>query len=304
VVPVGVSSKGPSTTLTFPFAAKVGAAAFRRGDAVWIVFDAEAALDAAKLARFRPTAVRGPGFTALRLTAPPDLGLVASAEGGVWTLTLQPEAPRPIALPMLVEHDQGPMALTAAVAGATAVRWISDPVVGDRIGVVTALAPAKGVPVRRDFVEMSVLPSAHGLAVEPRADDLVVEATPDRVRIGRPRGLALSGAGHVKVAAPIDLPPAAAMPAVIDDRWAKLGEEGYLPRYEDLLRAAAAEAGDNASTAARMGLARFLIGSELTHEGLGVLEALRRQQPAVMNAPDFRGLRWGGEGRHWAGQGS
>ena len=293
VVPVTVASKGPSTALSFAFAAPVGAAVFRRGDAVWVVFDAEAALDASKLARYRPVAVRGPGFTALRLTAPPELGAVVTAEGGVWTVNLQPEAPRALPVPITGERDSGPLALRAVMAGTTAVRWIDDPVVGDRIGAVTALAPAKGAPVRREFVEVALLPSAHGLALEPRADDLAIEAGPDLVRIGRPRGLALSG-GQVRAQASADLPARAAMPAVIDYAWGKLGEDGYLPRYDALLRAAAAEAGDNGATAARLGLARFLIGSELTHEGLGVLEALRRQQPAVMNDPDFRGLRGAG----------
>jgi hypothetical protein len=290
VVKIGAASKGALTTLSFPFAAPIGAAVFRRGEALWIVFDAEAALDASALARFRPQAVRGAGFTALRLLAAPELGAVPSAQGGTWTVALQPEAPRPLAIPLIGDTNAGPLALSAAVAGATAIRWINDPVVGDRIGAVTALAPAKGVPVRREFVEVALLPSAHGLAIEPRVDDLVVEAEPDNVRIGRPRGLALSG-GRVRVAPPAELPARAGMPAVIDAGWAKLGPDGYLPRHDALLAAAAAEAGDNAAIDARMGLARFLIGSELTHEGLGVMEALRRQQPAVLSDPDFRGLR-------------
>jgi hypothetical protein len=295
VVPVRGVLSGVSTMLNFPFAAPVGAAVFRRGEALWIVFDAEAALDVSKLprGRFGVTPVRGPGYTALRLTAPAELGTVASAQGGVWTVTLQPEAPRPTAVPITGERDAGPMALSAAMAGATAARWIDDPVVGDRIGVVTALAPAKGVPVRRAFVEMTLLPSAHGLAIEPRVTDLAVEAATDLVRIGRPSGLALSG-GRARAPLSAELPARAAMPAVIDFGWGKLDEQGYLPRYEALLRAAAAEATDGSSTAARLGLARFLIGSELIHEGLGVLEALRRRDPTVMNDPDFRGLRGAG----------
>jgi tetratricopeptide (TPR) repeat protein len=81
------------------------------------------------------------------------------------------------------------------------------------------------------------------------------------------------------------------MPAVIDLAWGKLGPDGFLARQDAVVKAAAAEASENNGTAARLGLARFLIGSELTHEGLGVLEALRRQEPAVLNDPDFRGLR-------------
>lgn len=292
MVPVQVAP-GAGLTLRFPFIAPVGAAVFRRGDALWIVFDAEAGLDLSKLPRDRVgrfSTVRGPGFTALRFTAPAESGAEASALGGVWTVALGPEKPRPPAIAVTAEQDAGPLALSAAMAGATAVRWITDPVVGDRIAVVTALAPAKGVPVRRDFVETSLLPSAHGLAIEPHADDLVVEADADIVRIYRPRGLALSG-GRVRAPVTTDLPGRAAFPAVIDARWGERGKAAFLERQGELLAAAAVEAADGGSTEARMGLARFLIGSDLVHEGQGVLALLRRKHPEVANDPDFRGLQ-------------
>ncbi|HYE42683.1 MAG TPA: endoglucanase, partial [Caulobacteraceae bacterium] len=44
-------------------------------------------------------------------------------------------------------------------------------------------------------------------------------------------------------------------------------------------------------TTARMALARFLVGSELAYEAIGVLDMVARQNPAAMNDPEFRGLR-------------
>jgi hypothetical protein len=295
VVPVA-AVPGAASALRFAFTAPVGAAVFRRGEALWMVFDADAALDLSRVPRTGRwagmTTVRGPGFTALRLVAPADMDAEASALNGVWTVSVGPEKPRPEAVSVTAERADGPMALSAAMAGVTGVRWIEDPVVGDRIAVVTALAPAKGVPVRRAFVETTLLPSAHGLAIEPRTDDLVVQADADVVRIYRPQGLALSG-GAARVAAPAHLPARAAMPGVIDPRWAELKDQSFLDRQSQLLAAAAAEAaqGDTAPTAARLGLARFLIASELVHEGQGVLTQLRRKSPAVLNDPDFRGLQ-------------
>lgn len=305
VVPVQ-AVPGAGLSLRFPFTAPVGAAVFRRGEAMWIVFDADAGLDLAKLPRSARvggmTTVRGPGFTALRLSAPAAVGAEASAENGVWTVSLGPEKPRPLPVAVKADRDDGPLGLSAALAGATAVRWIADPVVGDRFAVVTALAPAKGVPVRRDFVEISLLPSAHGLALESRADDLIVKADTDVVRIYRPQGLALSG-GPARSVAPADLPARAAMPAAIDPRWAERGDASFMERQSALLAAAAAEAaaGPGAPTAARLGLARFLIGSELVHEGQGVLAQLRRKSPEAANDPDFRGLQ--GAARAMIGRG-
>jgi len=45
---------------------------------------------------------------------------------------------------------------------------LPDPDVGDTLTVVTALGPAKGLPARRDYVQMALLASVQGLAVEPR----------------------------------------------------------------------------------------------------------------------------------------
>ncbi|HUH24038.1 MAG TPA: hypothetical protein VLZ51_08250, partial [Brevundimonas sp.] len=53
-VPVTAEVKDETTRLTFAWAAPVGAAVFRRGDAVWVVFDA-----AARMNMPRPAARRG-----------------------------------------------------------------------------------------------------------------------------------------------------------------------------------------------------------------------------------------------------
>ena len=46
-----------------------------------------------------------------------------------------------------------------------------------------------------------------------------------------------------------------------------------------------------AAFAGAMALARFLVGSELSYEAIGVLNETARRSPAVMEDPEFRGLR-------------
>ena len=60
--------------------------------------------------------------------------------------------------------------------------------------MVTALGPAKGLPSRREFVQMALLPSAQGMAAESYIDDLAMRQDGDLVQIGRPSGLTLSPA--------------------------------------------------------------------------------------------------------------
>ena len=301
VVPVSGKVEGGQSVLRFAWKAPLGAAIFRRGDALWIVFDGKAQLDLSKISKSLPQvrdlrAVQGSDFTALRLVVPLTTAVNASAEGPVWAIGIGPSSATSSALIKVGRDERGvPPSLTAAVSGATHVAWINDPVVGDRIGVVTALAPTKGLPSRRDYVEAAFLRSSQGLAIEPYVDDLEVFVLGDIVRIGRPKGLALSGNVAVKqIAAKSGAPQPAAMPALIDFKgWSETGSGGFLGRYHALMDAATDEATKNkdGTVTARMAMARFLIGSELSFEGIGMLNLVAKVNQTMMGNAEFRGLR-------------
>lgn len=290
--------------LTFAWANPAGAAVFRRGDAVWIVFDAPATLDVARtprgLSQFSEAqAFRGGDYAAVRLNAARGVPVAAIAQGSAWTIALGPGEQEAASLIRIARDDAaGPAVLKAPVAGATRVIQLPDPTVGDTLTVVTALGPAKGLPSRREYVQMAFLPSAQGVAIESYIDDLAVSRAGDIVRIARPAGLALSPgwATKAKDQAEIGAPQPAALPALVDyENWPKIGSGGFLARYNALLGAASAEAttqtGPGASVAARMAFARFLVGSELSFEAIGVLNGVARTQPRIFEDAEFRGLR-------------
>lgn len=302
VVRVGSRIGAGQVQLTFPWANPAGAAVFRRGGAVWVVFDAPATLDVSQAPRglrqlTRLTAHRGADYTAVRIESPQGVPAFASAQGSTWTVTLGPGAQVEAASQIRIVRDQagGPAGLKAAVAGATRVVRVSDPVVGDTLSVVTALGPAKGLPSRREFVQMALLPSAQGLAAESYISDLAVRRDGDLVQIGRPAGLSLSPASAAveRIEANMGAPQPASLPGLIGEAWDKTGSGGFLSRYNALLSAANEEGaqGRDAPVAARMALARFLVGSELSYEAIGVLNETARRSPAVMDDPEFRGLR-------------
>ena len=296
--------------LHFPWKAPLGAAAFRRGEAVWLVFDAEAKLDVSKVpaetTMFKGLKVlSGPGWSAVRVSSPSVATVKAWAEGATWTLALGPGVQKP-AVPIKAERDPDSptAALRAQVSGATKTLWLDDPVVGDRLAVVTALGPSKGVPGRRSYVDFALLPSAQGLAFEPQAPDLNVAVDGEWVRISRPRGLDIStvtAAAGAKGKAPpasLGLPQPSALPGLIEyAAWSRTGEMGFMARYSQLQNAAADEASREASgdrstgITARMALARFLVGSELNYEAIGVLNFLFRHHQELAGDPEFRGLR-------------
>jgi len=290
------------TQLAFTWANPAGAAVFRRGDAIWVVFDAPATLDVSATPKnVRPLrglqAFKGADHAAVRIDADPDAPIFVASQGATWTIAL---GPGPQSQPSIVRVSRdaagGPATLKAPVAGATRVVNLRDPVVGDTLTVVTALGPPKGIPSRRDFVDAALLPSIQGLAVEPLVEDLTVQREGEIVRISRAQGLTLSPAWATRERedAKLGAPQPAVMPAIIPADWAKTGEGGYLRRYEALFSVAAAESGNKdreAPVAGRMALARFLVGSELAFEAIGVLNALAREHPEMLDDPEFRGLR-------------
>ncbi|CAN5233534.1 hypothetical protein BH10PSE4_BH10PSE4_29700 [soil metagenome] len=302
VVPVKFSKVGGQVQLSFEWANPAGAAVFRRGEAVWVVFDTPARLDIGKLPVGTPQyrriqAFKGPDYTALRISTPQGVPFYADGVGGNWTIALGAGLQdAPDLIHVARDDNATPATLTANVAGTTKTLWVADPAVGDNLAVATALAPSKGLPSRRDYVEMALLQSATGLAVESYSGDLQMTADGDIVRIGRPKGLLLSSAASGQRAdALVGAPQAMAMPALIDpEHWAKTGSGGFMARYDALLSAIPAASdgsGKGDDTAPRMALARFLVGSNLSYEAIGVLNAAGRAHQTLMGDAEFRGLR-------------
>ncbi|QUD87828.1 tetratricopeptide repeat protein [Phenylobacterium montanum] len=296
--------------LRFPWKSPLGAAVFRRGGAIWVVFDSAARLDLSGAPHgFRQVgemrAVQGADYSAVRIDAPPDINAAAIAEGGTWTVVLASGPTQGAEQVKIGRNQASPAAgLTVTMAGSTKAVWVDDPVVGDKIGVVTALSPAKGVPGRREFVDLALLDSAQGLAVEPSREDIAIATDGDIVDIGRPNGLSLSpqavlarsGQGG-QTAEQLAAPQPASLPGLVEyNEWSKLGSDGFVGRYDALQRAAANEVasgqgGQAPETKARMALARFLIGSQLAFEAIGVLDMTGKANQSLLGDPEFRALR-------------
>ncbi|HRO34166.1 MAG TPA: hypothetical protein PLQ03_12230 [Brevundimonas sp.] len=301
VAPVKAVAADDRVTLSFDWTTPVGAAVFRRGEAVWIVFDAAARMDLSGAKALGPARearwAAGPDYTVVRVAAPENLSVSAVAEGSTWKVQIGGVAQTAGGV-QVVRDDTGSDALVARMAGATRAIWLTDPMVGDRFAVVTARAPGKGFAGRRETVDLTLLPTAQGLAIESRVGDLTLTAETDRVTMARPKGLTLSAPSAALEIAPADqtAPQKAAHPALILTQWADVGADGFSARYHALQTAASEEtihAGDDprAPVEARLALARFLVGSGLAYEAIGVLNALTTKTPNMLGEPEVRGLR-------------
>lgn len=297
VVRAEVEQSGAEALVSFPWEAPVGAAAFRRGDTVWLVFDAPAALDLAEVRRanarhfIEAETVSGEAFSAARILTPSSTQVSVVRDGSTWTFSFGEAAsapPRPAGIERRADENTAPH-LFADLPTVTAVHHVPDAEAGDMLTVATALGPAQGLPSRRTFLEITALASSHGLAFERAADGVTTAPVPgEGVIIERDRGLALSGAGTPVL--PVDggddaAPP---KPGFIDFEGWSVGPTEFARAHDRLARRVA-----SGPTPAedRIALARLLVAHELGPEALGVLRIAQGEDPRLLDDPNFRALR-------------
>ena len=278
-----VNASGDNIRIEFPFATPTPAAVFRRSDTLWLVFDNAPKIDLSALTRGvhpvvrKATFMHGPDGAAivrLRLTRPQMASAVADGPG--WIVTLGDTAAQPPSALAIARNvlGQNKASIIVPFDGAKQIHTITDPDLGDRLMVVTALAPARGFLKGQDFVELRALPSTQGVVVQPIADDLSVSIEPDKVVIGRPGGLSLSAA--VSGAQQQQAPGFRAL-TFDTQTWGFDRQTPFLARQSELIGLAAA-APVAKRRHARLNLARFYIAREMGAEAKAVLDVALADQ--------------------------
>ncbi|MGE3303462.1 MAG: hypothetical protein AB7M12_10145 [Hyphomonadaceae bacterium] len=298
VVRVQAAEGAQATTFTVRWANPARAAAFRRGEAIWLVFDAQARLDISgiPLVGRRHTnlqQVAGDHVVALRIAAPPEILVTARADGDAWTFLLSERAPGLTATAAVTREADakgGGAKLVVDFGRDGAVRWINDPEIGDRFAAALLPGPIEGVDVRRATMEAAILPAAQGAAVEPRADGVGAEFQDGKLIVTRGVGLIASAQGG-PTDAEMNFDPAA--PVLLDlAEWGGSSKSRAVDVLARLQSTAANEGFDAAAKAdARMALARFLLAHELAAETLGALRIAAINQPQLEEDASFRLMR-------------
>lgn len=269
------SGSSDELRVTLPFAQPTPAAMFRRGDMLWLVFDSGKKIDVSKLPSDYGNIVRqatferggsGEGIVRLRLMRPQMASLVADDNG--WVLKVGDTVaapPAPLTMSRVINGNKRGIVIALDHAGTQ--HQLTDPDLGTRLMVVTALAPARGIMQAQDFVELHVLQSMQGVALAPIADDVSVDVTAEQITITRPGGLSLSPDSVVQQQ---QMAPSFREGSFDPDVWQQDKTEPFEKRQSTLIAAAAA-AGEGTKRAARYNLARFYIANDMGSEAQGVL---------------------------------
>jgi hypothetical protein len=191
--PVADTPQTPDPVLEVGFDAVVGVAAFRRGNAAFVVFDQQLPLDLTSLhddAVFGSATVQQlPTASVIRLRLEVGKALVLSQAPHLWRITAVPIEPK--LQPIRATATDGRLVMPAAAPGR--VLSLADPDSGVTLLVATQRQAGQGVPMLRRAVEFLLMPTWQGVVVEPISDELALRPVQDGfVLTGGTSGLALS----------------------------------------------------------------------------------------------------------------
>lgn len=278
----GVDARRDSDGLrvTFPLQVATPAAAFRRGDTVWLVFDTPKPIDVEAI-RTKGGAMIGEvgripldkgQAVRIRLSRPLVYSLTSEEVGKEinWLLTLADKI-QATPLPLMMSRNiTDPALANIAIpfANPGLLHKLTDPDAGDTLYVVTAQRPVRGFIKRQDLVDLSLLESAHGIAIRPNSDEVGVEVGSDKVIVGKKGGLTLS---------PVDISaeraPTAVRPIFSPEGWRKGQSENFMARQSELMMAISAVEPALRSLP-RLDLAQFYMSRAMYHEAKAVTDVM------------------------------
>lgn len=193
-----VASDGAETRIAVAWPEPMGAAVFRYGDNVWMVFSRREPFDVKLAQRLlgpgveKLTRIDHPQATILVARVAKDIRAQIQHERNVWTTVLKRDT-APVTLPEVKLAISRGTAEQVAVplSGAEAPIRVTVPEIGSTLFIVPSRAAA-AVAGARDFVTFRLVPAVQGALIEAVADGIGVETERAAITVRRSGGLLLS----------------------------------------------------------------------------------------------------------------
>ena len=299
------SAQGPKAeafvpvVMTFDWQRPTAAAAFRRGENLWLVFDRPAPKNVVeRIAAAAPHlgAVRlleDDGSTILIIGAVPTVAPRLSREGGRWTIDLRPRSPLPergLAAPVIENakaQEEGGPRVRYPVIGAGRMLWVTDPDAGDRLVLVPTRGAGMGLTLPYSFPQFRSLQTHQGIVLQPLTSGIEVATIRSGVLVRDRDGLLVSDAQARRSAQRAEA-PFSQQPGLFDlEAWRRGGAEEYLDNRQTLQRAMNGLR-DERLGVARLDLARFYFAHGFDSEALGSIQVIEAENPRLAQDPEVR----------------
>jgi hypothetical protein len=320
-VPVIVAPQaGGGAIVTFQWPKPVELAAFKRGDSLWLVFDAPGSFGSqafnspllGALGRVDPVSDRF--ASGLRLSGGSLPVPTMHSSGNTWVIDLATAQQGGATKAIQQRREtlaQGGASLLLQTTNPGSVLTLTDPSIGDQLKVVGVRDAGLGVAEQAVWPEFKLLPSYQGVVVSPLADNVAVEPLPNGVVVttapaAKPpvvangadsNGTAANPAATQQAATGATAPASAnaATPAVAGlfdlPTWRKGGQATFL-KDRDVLEEEITKSSPSGRNAARLDLAEFLFANGLVPEAAGMLDLIASDTgPLPMGNKGFLTLR-------------
>lgn len=199
-VPVYLTENQTQTGLRFAWPKPTGAAVFRRGDYIWVVFDQPGRFllnrsqQSATRVLGKPEQINVDKGSAMRVAALPGINPSITRDGLSWVIDIKPQDVVP-KVPVIINVEPraalGPRVFATA-NDAIDIISVVDPDLGDKMLVVPTQEISRGVAVEKQFPQFSFPKTLQGLCVIPIADSTVVQLEQNGVEIKNRQGLLIS----------------------------------------------------------------------------------------------------------------
>lgn len=301
IVTASTSKLQDTVRLTFPFQKPVASAVFRRARTLWLAFDTDQEMDLSSIKEAAGDMVKSveradiPGLRLIKIRLEKPWLVYANRDEGNWQVIIGDmitgEA-QPLHLKRELRSDQRSVVVIDYEKPGR-VHWIKDNQIGDDIAIVTGFGPTRAIIKPQTLVEFDALPTAHGIAIRPKSDDVLVRLRVNEVMISRKRGLTVSAGGAAQYVAgqkALDKQSRGRLGFIDFRNWQQGGKGRFADRAGELERAIAA-ADEKDKNKLRLELARLYVSHELAPETLGIVRQIVNSDKGAKADPALNILR-------------
>ncbi|MBL4692318.1 MAG: hypothetical protein JKY92_03215, partial [Magnetovibrio sp.] len=307
-VKTNISADGV-VSLRFNWDEPVGAAVFRRSEALWLVFDKTAKMDTKALARggkglvTSVEQVASNTGTVLRMTTAEGINPSIKRSGLAWVLEFSQQGLAPNSSLQADAQPDSPLGarLFVSVPEPGNVVAFQDPEIGDNLIVVPIIPLSHGFSRQWKYPQLHLLASKQGVVVKPVSDDVRVRPLRQGVEITSSGTLQVSAVTPEERAA-IDLETARAagggpkfsgpLSRVMDlEKWKRKDLQNFMTTRRKLFQAVVKAKGPRTREKARTEMMNFYFANGFEAETLGVLETIRSDRPEIEKEANFRMMR-------------